>query len=109
MAVSSKLAENVYSALGYETVAASQTAQVMGTAGGVSDVISHILAVPASTSPGAITLIDGATSITVFAGGASSVTSLTPFAIPLGLKAATGPWKITTGANISCIIVGDFE
>lgn len=108
MAVSSKVSEAVHSAMNYETVAASQTAQVMGTAGGVSDVISHIIAVPASTSPGALTLIDGATSITVFAGGTDSVASLIPFTIPLGLKAATGPWKITTGANISAIVVGDF-
>lgn len=108
MAVSPRLAENVYSALNYETVAASQTDQVMGGAGGKSDVVNHILAIPASTSPGAITLTDGDTAITVFAGGASSVTSLIPFSIPLFLRSATGPWKITTGADISCVVVGDF-
>lgn len=108
MAVSPKLAENVYSALNYETVAASATEQVMGGAGGRSDVINHILAIPATTSPGAITLTDGSTAITVFAGGANSITSLIPFGIPLFLRAATGPWKITTGANISCVVIGDF-
>ena len=108
MSVSPKLAQNVYSAMNYETVAASQTDAVMGAAGGVSDVISHILVVPTSTSPQSITLTDGATSITVFAGGANSLTSLVPFAIPLGLRASTGPWKITTGTGLSCVVVGDF-
>lgn len=93
---------------GYETVAASQTAQVIGGSGSIKDVISHIVVVPASTSPGAITLIDGSTSITVFAGGTSSLTSLAPFTLFLNMKAQTGPWKLTTGANVSCIAVGDF-
>ena len=109
MPVSPKLAENVYSALNYETVAASQTAQVLGTAGSIGDVISHILVVPASTSPGAVTLIDNATSITVFAGGTDSVSSLVPFVIPLGMLSASGPFKITTGDSVSCIAVGSFN
>ena len=92
----------------YETVAASQTAQVIGTTGAAGDYISHILVVPATTSPGNVLLLDNATSITVFAGGASSVSSLIPFAIPLQMKSASGAWKITTGSNVSCIAVGDF-
>lgn len=108
MAVSPKLAENVYTALPYETVAASQTNQVMGGAGGVSDFISHILAVPETLDAGAITITDGSTSITVFTGGTGSVSSLVPFAIPLGLKAVTGPWKVTTGASVHCVVVGEF-
>lgn len=92
----------------YETVAASQTAQVIGATGATSDYISHILVIPATTSPGNVLLLDNATSITVFAGGASSVSNLVPFVIPLGMKSVSGAWKITTGANVSCIAVGDF-
>jgi len=92
----------------YETVAASQTAQVIGATGGTGDYISHILVIPASTSPGNVLLLDNATSITVFAGGASSVSNLVPFVIPLGMKSVSGAWKVTTGANVSCIAVGDF-
>lgn len=109
MAVSQKLAENVYSALNYETVAASQTAQVLGTSGATGDVLAGILVIPATTSPGNVLLLDNATSITVFTGGASSVGDLKPFWIPLGIKSASGPFKITTGANVSCIAVGDFN
>lgn len=92
----------------YETVAASQTAQVLGPTGALGDYIAGILVIPATTSPGAITLLDNATSITVFTGGASSVSNLVPFFIPLGMRSVSGAWKLTTGANVSCIAVGNF-
>ena len=92
----------------YETVAASQTAQVLGATGAIGDDIDGILVIPATTSPGNVLLLDGATSITVFAGGASSVSNLVPFFIPLGIRSVSGAWKITTGANVSCIGIGNF-
>jgi len=94
----------------YETVAASQTGQVLGGAGGESDFLAGVLVVPATTSPGAVTLIDNATSITLFAGGASSVSNLVPFFVALGFHPVQGgPFKITTGASVSCIAVGRFK
>lgn len=92
----------------YETVAASQTGQTLGATGAAGDYISGILVVPATTSPGNVLLLDNATSITVFAGGSDSVGSLVPFFIPLGLISVSGAWKITTGADVSCIGIGDF-
>jgi hypothetical protein len=93
----------------YETVAASQTGQVLGNLGAKNDYISHVLVIPASTSPGAVTLIDGVTSITIFAGGASSLVTLSPFPIPLDLFSRTGGFSMTTGANVSVIAVGVFS
>jgi hypothetical protein len=92
----------------YETVAASQTAQVLGATGATGDYLTGVLIIPASTSPGNVLLLDNATSITIFAGGASSVTTLIPFFVPLGIKSVSGAWKLTTGANVSCIGVGNF-
>lgn len=92
----------------YETVAASQTAQVLGGTGATGDYISHLVIIPATTSPGAVTLLDNATSIPVFVGGTSSITNLIPFAIPLGLKSVSGALKITTGTNVSVVAVGKF-
>lgn len=92
----------------YETVAASQTAQVLGTTGAVGDTLSHILIVPATTSPGAVSILDNATSITVFTGGASSVSNLIPFVVPLNLISVSGAWKVTTGVDVSVIAVGKF-
>lgn len=92
----------------YETVAASATDQVIGATGGAGDFLSGVLIVPATTSPGAVSIKDGAGSaITIFTGGASSVSNLVPFFVPLGIKAATS-WKVTTGANVSAIAIGNF-
>lgn len=96
------------SASEYETVAASQTAQVLGPTGATGDYIAGLLVIPATTSPGNVLLLDNATSITVFAGGASSVSNLVPFFIPLGIVSVSGAWKVTTGASVSVIGVGAF-
>lgn len=93
---------------GYETVAASQTAQVLGATGAAGDTISGLLIIPASTSPGNVLLFDGATSITIFAGGASSVADLKPFFVPLNIVSSGGAWKVTTGAAVSVIGIGRF-
>jgi hypothetical protein len=93
----------------YKAVAASASAQVMGTAGAAGDILSHVVIIPATTSPGAVSIQDGAGSaITIFAGGASSVTTLIPFVVPLAIVATTN-WKITTGASVSAIGVGKFS
>lgn len=92
----------------YETVAASQTAQALGASGATGDYISGVLVVPATVNPGNVLLLDNATSITVFTGGTASVSNLIPFFIPLGLISVSGAWKLTTGANVSCIGIGDF-
>lgn len=93
----------------YETVAASAAAQVLGSTGAAGDLLIGLLVVPASLSPGAITIKDGADgAITVFAGGANSVGSLVPFTIYLNLRSRTGAWAVTTGQNVSVIASGDF-
>lgn len=92
----------------YETVAASQTAQVLGPTGATGDYVNFLLVIPATTSPGNVLLLDNATSITVFAGGASSVSNLIPFPIPIMAKSVSGAWKVTTGSNVSVIAVGQF-
>ena len=93
----------------YETVAASQSGQALGATGAAGDVLDGLLVVPASTSPGAVQIKDGSGSaITVFTGGASSVASLTPFFLRLGIVSTGGAWKVTTGANVSVVAVGDF-
>jgi hypothetical protein len=94
--------------LEYETVAASQTAQVLGVTGAAGDKLEGVLIIPATTSPGSVAILDDSTSITVFTGGASSVSNLVPFYVPLGLRSVSGQWKITTGANVSVIASGNF-
>jgi hypothetical protein len=81
---------------------------VLGGAGSSQDYLDHLIVVPAAaTGLGAISIIDNATSITVFAGG--TIADVKPFAIDLRMRAmAGGPWKVTTGALASVIAVGRF-
>lgn len=82
-------------------IAASST----DTAGGnANDLLDSLLVIPATTSPGAVSFEDGAgTNYTLFAGGASSVSTLIPFPIDMRNIAAGTGWEITTGANVTVI------
>jgi hypothetical protein len=92
----------------YETVAASATDQVIGTTGATGDRLAGILIQPGTTSPGNVIIKDNATTIFTFPGGASSVSNLATIPVPLGIKSVSGAWKITTGANVTVIAIGDF-
>lgn len=98
----------VNAGLEYETVAASQTAQAMGATGATGDFLSHVVISPGTTSPGNVIILDNATAIYTFAGGASSVTGLNPIIIPVNAFSTSGAWKITTGANVTAVGFGDF-
>jgi hypothetical protein len=92
----------------YETVAASQTAQVLGATGAAGDYLEGIIVIPASVNAGAVAILDNATSINVFPGGTACVSELVPRYLRLGIKSVSGAWKVTTGASVSVIAVGDF-
>lgn len=92
----------------YETVAASQTAQSLGATGATGDYLSHCVVTPGTTSPGVVTILDNATAVVSFAGGASSVSNLVPFPVPIGALSVSGAWKITTGSNVTVVCVGKF-
>jgi hypothetical protein len=95
--------------LTYETVAAGQTAQVLGTDGAQGDYIERVIVTPATIAGGVVTLIDGSTSIPLYVGGATTALGdVEPFVLELKMYSKTGPWKITTGANISVVAVGNF-
>jgi hypothetical protein len=90
----------------YETVAASQTGQVLGLLGAKGDFIERIIISPATTGPGLVTLIDGATSIPIMVTGGT--TTLEPIVVELNMTSQSGAWSITTGANLTLIAVGNF-
>lgn len=93
----------------YEDVAASATAQVLGSTGAVGDFCWGLLVIPGTTSAGSVTLIDGAlTGVVLFTGGVSSVPNLIPFLIRVNILSVNGAWKVTTGTNVSVRGIGLF-
>jgi hypothetical protein len=89
----------------YETVAASQTDQVLGGAGAAGDVVDALICTVATAATSAVTLTDGAAAIPILAAN----TPIGVYTVELNLSAATGPWKVTTGAGVSVIASGSFS
>lgn len=88
----------------YETVAVSQTAQVMGATGAAGDYIDKLIISVATAATSTVTLLDGSTSITITAAN----TPIGVYTVDLGLISTTGAWKVTTGAGATVIAVGNF-
>ncbi|CAN5190799.1 hypothetical protein BH10PSE6_BH10PSE6_16780 [soil metagenome] len=92
----------------YEAVAAGQTDQIMGATGAIGDYLTGVTVQPGTTSPGTIVIKDGNTTVFTFPGGASSVSNLIPFFIPIYGNSVSGAWKVTTGANVTALGSGNF-
>lgn len=91
----------------YETVAASQTGQVLGATGAAGDRIKKIIVTVTTAATSTVALLDGSTSV-------SLVPAVTPVGIYTidfgeeGILSTTGAWSLTTGAGCNLIAVGDF-
>lgn len=94
----------------YEAVPASTADAICGATGGVGDYIGGVLVTPTTKSPGPVSIKDGSsgTPIPLFAGGADSISTLHPFFIPLGIRCSAAGWRLTTGANLTALPVGNF-
>src|SRR5260370_41384211 len=94
-----------------QEIAASQSnvPLALDGAGKIGDFLSHIAIIPQSTSPGAVTVQDGSgTTYHPFAGGASSVSDLSPRTVVFKAISRSGAWKVTTGANVIVEASGAF-
>jgi len=94
----------------YETVEASQTAQVLGPNGNSGDVLERLIIVPAAVAAGAVSIKDGTAgdAIVVYAAGVNLV-DIAPIVVEIGARCtAVGGWQVTTGASVSVIAVGRF-
>lgn len=91
----------------YETVAASQTNQVLGTIGAVGDYLGRLVCVVSTAATAQVQIKDGGGSaITVFPNSPGG--GVGTYVIPLGLKSAAGAWQVTTGAGVAVLAVGAF-
>jgi len=89
----------------YETVAASQTAQVLGTAGAVGDYIHRLIITVGTSATSTVTLLDNSTSIPIMA----ATTAIGVYSIEINARSASGAWKVTTGAGATVMAIGKFS
>jgi hypothetical protein len=89
----------------YETVAVSQTGQVLGGTGATGDYLHRLIISVATAATSTVTLLDGATSIVIMA----ATTAIGTYSVELNMRSVSGAWSVTTGAGASVIAVGKFS
>lgn len=91
----------------WETVAASQTDQVMGGNGNRGDYLEQVVCVVATAATSTVQIKDGGGSaITILP--ATVGQGIGTYTIPLKIFSLAGAWKVSTGAGVSAIVVGRF-
>lgn len=90
----------------FETVAVSQTDQVLGNAGAAGDLLEQLIITVATAATSTVSIKDGS-------GGASipitvANTAIGVYSVPIGAKTLTGGWRVTTGAGATVLAVGKF-
>ena len=89
----------------YETVAASQTAQVLGNTGATGDNLHRILVNVTATATSAFTILDNAVTVLSVA---NSVLANGVYAYQFDAASQNGAWKVTTGSGVNIIAIGKF-
>jgi hypothetical protein len=97
-------AANATFALPYEHVAASQTAQVLGTTGATGDYLHRLVITVSATATSTVSLLDNTTSHVLVAAN----TAIGVYSIEVNTFSKNGAWKVTTGAGAEVIAVGNF-
>lgn len=91
----------------YETVAASQTAQVLGVRGAIGDYLHRLIISVNTPATASVTILDDGTSIAILTGGATVAPGI--HSIEMNMRSASGAWSVTTGAGVTVIGVGIFS
>lgn len=94
----------------YVSFAVSTFGLVQSSAGTSTDFLDFIQVFPATSTCGGITVSDSTTGVFTYTGGTVvSLPDLRPFTINVGAFSRVGPWRISTGGNITCVAVGKFS
>lgn len=91
----------------YETVAASQTTQMLGGSGAAGDYLHRLIVTVNTAATSTVTLTDGVTAIAVVPANVGAGVGVLD--IELNMASLTSGWKVTTGAGVSVIAVGLFS
>lgn len=91
----------------YETVAAGQTDQVMGSTGAAGDYLEKLVITVGTAASAAVSIKDGTGSAIPIMpnspGGGVGV-----YVVPLSIISMDAGWKVTTGAGSTVVAVGRF-
>lgn len=92
----------------FETVAASQTDQVLGAVGAVGDVLDRLVIVVTTAATSAVSIEYGSTNIAVFPDNPGG--GIGTYVLDMGgIKTPSGGgWEVTTGAGSAVIAIGRF-
>lgn len=92
----------------YETVAASQTDQVLGPTGAKGDYLERLIITVGTAATAATSIKDGSgSSIPILPnspGGGIGV-----YVVEVGAYSTSGTWQVTTGAGSTVVAVGKFS
>ena len=93
---------------GYETVAVSQTDQVLGATGAAGDFLHKVICVVATAATSAVSISPdgGTTDISILPANVGGGVGTYP--IEVNAVAETGGWAVTTGAGVTVMAVGRF-
>jgi hypothetical protein len=91
----------------YETVAASQTAQVLGTTGAAGDYLHRLIVTVNTSATSTVTLTDGVTAIPIVPANIASGIGVVN--VEVNAASLTSGWKVTTGAGVTVVAVGKFS
>ena len=101
------LDKTVCSPFTYETVAVSQTDQVLGITGGAGDLLHRLVITVATANTAAVSIKDGG-------GSAIPILQNSPgsgfgvYNVEINAVSKAGAWKVTTGAGSTVVAVGQF-
>lgn len=91
----------------YETVAASQSDQALGSTGAAGDIIKKLICV--------VNTADSTSAMSIKDGSGSAI-SIIPQSAPIGvyeidlnIQSVAGAWSVTTGAGVTCLAIGRFS
>lgn len=91
----------------YETVAAGQTAQALGTNGAKGDYLARLVCTVGTAATAQVQIKDGGdTAYTILPNSPGG--GIGTYTIEIGACSATGAWQVTTGAGVTVLAVGMF-
>ena len=92
----------------YETIAASQTDQVLGPVGAAGDYLDRIIIKVNAAATGTVDIQDGAgTAIPIMP--ASPGGGVGCYVVELKIHSRAGAWSVTTGAGATVLAIGNFS